>query len=142
MTKEGRPTLGHSVPLHLVRNLIFALEEALGEDSVETLGYLGYRLGSLVFSEAKTPSDLMRLGAENGIGFIDIVTVSDREMRIGISECIGCSGMAEYNESISAFEAGIVRGAAEALTGRHCDVVETHCCTSGWLKCEFNVVIV
>jgi predicted hydrocarbon binding protein len=142
MKKDGRPSLGRQVPLYLVRNLIFALEEALGEDARETLGYLGYRLGEISFAGVSGVEELVAVGRQNGIGIFEVQCISEREMTFSLAECIGCSGMAEYNEAVSAFETGIVRGAARALTGKPWDVIESRCCTAGGLKCEFSAFLV
>ncbi|MBI5116217.1 hypothetical protein HZA56_07055 [Candidatus Poribacteria bacterium] len=137
--KPKRATLGYDVPVTLIRLTLLSLEEILEENAPLTLQMLGRSIGRSL--GATTIDDIPRILAEMKIGLGKITRNSEDMLTIRLMECVGCSGMQDYNESISQFERGLLAGALEAASGSTVSIKETKCCTQGHGFCEFEAVL-
>ena len=135
-----RSELGVEVPIALFRLVLLSLEEILEENAPPTFKMLGRLIGlSLGVSSLEELPDVIK---RHRVGIIGITKNSEDRFTIRFEECIGCSGMEDYNEAISQFEKGIIAGALESATGATVSIKESKCCTRGNEFCEFEVVLI
>jgi len=135
-----RSELGVEVPITLFRLVLLSLEEILEENAPPTFKMLGRSIGlSLGVSSLEELPDVIK---RHRVGIIGITRNSEDRLTIRFEECIGCSGMEDYNEAISQFEKGIIAGALESATGATVSIKESKCCTQGNEFCEFEVVLI
>ncbi|UCD57805.1 MAG: hypothetical protein JSV16_01465 [Candidatus Hydrogenedentota bacterium] len=138
----GRPErglLGYEVPISLVRLILLSLEEILEENAPPTFQMLGRSMGRAL--GARNLSEIPEILKQHKVGIVDIVRHSDDRLTVRFRECIGCSGMKDYNEAVSQFERGIIAGALEGATGATVSIKESKCCTEGSDFCEFEVIL-
>ena len=135
-----RSELGVDVPLALFRLMLLSLEEILEETAPPTFKMLGRLIGlSLGASCLEELPDVIK---RHRLGIIGITENAEDRLTIRFEECIGCSGMEDYNEAVSQFERGIIAGALESATGATVSIKESKCCTQGNEFCEFEVVLI
>lgn len=134
-----RETLGYSVPVALLRLTLLSLEEIMEEHAPPTFQMLGRAIGRSL--GAKSVDEIPQILNDHKVGLLEMVQTSDDKMTIRVRECVGCSGMKDYNEAISQFESGLLAGALEEATGTTVSIKETKCCTHGHGFCEFEAIL-
>ncbi len=137
--KPKRDMLGYDVPIELIRLMLLSLEDILEENAPPTLQMLGRSIGRSL--SPASVEDIPRLLAELKIGLAEMTRDSEDMLTIRLRECVGCSGMKDYNESISQFERGLLAGILEAASGATVSIKETKCCTQSHGFCEFEAVL-
>lgn len=138
--KPKRAILGYEVPISLVRLILLSLEEILEENAPPTFKMLGRSIGNSL--GVRNLDEIPAVFRKHKLGILDIEQLSGDRVRVRFQECIGCSGMSDYNEAISQFERGIVAGALEAATGATVSIKESICCTTGEEYCEFEATLI
>jgi predicted hydrocarbon binding protein len=137
--KPKRDTLGYDVPLTLMRLTLLSLEEIMEENAPPTLQMLGRSIGQAI--QVTSLDEIPQALKDLKIGIIEIVQNTEDTITIRVRECVGCSGMKDYNESISRFERGLLAGVLEQATGSTVSIKESKCCTQGHGFCEFEAVL-
>jgi predicted hydrocarbon binding protein len=127
--KPRREALGYEVPISFVRLVLLSLEEILEENAPPTFRMLGRSIGLSL--EINSIDEIPRIFADQKLGLLELDKPSEDKVIGRFQECVGCSGMEDYNEAISQFERGIVAGALEAATGATVSIKESLCCTTG-----------
>ena len=138
--KPRRGILGYEVPISFVRLILLSLEEILEENAPPTFKMLGRSIGLSL--GAGNIDEISAVFEQHKLGMLDLEETSEDRITVRLKECIGCSGMEDYNEAISQFERGIVAGALEAATGATVSIKESVCCTTGEDYCEFEAVLI
>ena len=134
-----RTMLGYEVPLSLVRLIFLSLEEILEENAPPAFQMLGRSVGRAL--GARNLNEIPQVLEQHKLGIIDIVRNSEDRLTVRLAECIGCSGMKDYNEAISQLERGIIAGVLEGATGATVSIKESKCCTKGNDFCEFEAIL-
>ncbi|MBI4831918.1 MAG: hypothetical protein HY801_10275 [Candidatus Lindowbacteria bacterium] len=137
--KPKRNSLGYEVPIEIVRLILLSLEDILEENAPPTFQMLGRAVGRAL--GAKSLDDIPEILATHKIGLVEISRNSEDRVTVRFKECIGCSGMKEYNEAISQLERGIIAGVLEGATGATVSIKESKCCTQGNDYCEFDAIL-
>lgn len=138
--KPRRETLGYEVPISFVRLILLSLEEILEENAPPTFRMLGRSIGLSL--DVNSIDEIPKIFAEQKLGLLEFDRFSEDKVIVRFQECIGCSGMEDYNEAISQFERGIVAGALEAATGATVSIKESLCCTTGDEFCQFEAILI
>jgi predicted hydrocarbon binding protein len=78
-----------------------------------------------------------------GIGIVRIEKADSEtgEFVLTVSEDLDCSGVPETGESICTFDEGFIKAILEAFSGKHYDVKEVDCWSTGEKTCRFRAVI-
>jgi predicted hydrocarbon binding protein len=137
--KPKRTSLGYEVPLEIVRLILLSLEEILEENAPPTFQMLGRAVGRAL--GAKNLGEVPEVLRVHKLGLVEISKHSEDRVTVRFKECIGCSGMKDYNEAISQLERGIIAGVLEGATGATVSIKESKCCTQGNDYCEFDAVL-
>lgn len=137
--KPKRDLLGYEVPISLVRLILLSLEDILEENAPPVFQMLGRTVGrALGVTRIEEIPDVFK---QHKLGLVEIAQTSEDKLTVRFMECFGCSGMRDYNESISQLERGVLAGALESATGGTASINESKCCTKGGDFCEFEVVL-
>lgn len=137
--KPQRDTLGYDVPVSFLRMVLLSLENILEEDAPLTFQTVGRAIGRLLGPPSL--EQLPKTFQDAKIGLINIEKQAEDKVVIEMRECVGCSGMTNYNESVSQFEQGLVAGAMEVATGKTVYIREVKCCTQGQNYCQFEALL-
>jgi len=126
VSKVSRPQLGPEMPVALFRVVrLIAMEDLLGRSAGSMLYNAGEKIGLTL--DVKTPGDLVNLVEALKIGKVDVVEATATRIIVDVYECVTCSGMERVGHAICHFEAGLVAGALQKITGASVFVKETRC---------------
>jgi predicted hydrocarbon binding protein len=137
--KPKRDLLGYELPISVLRLILLSLEDILEENAPPVFQMLGRTVGRAL--GAKSIEEIPDVFRKHKLGLVEITRKSEDRLTVRFMECFGCSGMKDYNESISQLERGVLAGALEAATGGTVSINESKCCTEGGDFCEFEVVL-
>ena len=141
LRRSVRPTLGQTVPLEWFRLLrLNAMRDVFGEALADTLYLLGRSFGRRL-----AEGDVDRLAAQFealGLGKLRLVVEEEDRMVFEVDECATCSGLPDVGENLCWFEAGLLAGALEMITGRPTRVRETACASRSSDVCKYEAELV
>ena len=113
-----------------------AITEDMGHSYGKSLGRIGRRLNLDVkaFFEA-----MVKLGSKTGWGNLSLSGGNPHvgHARLKLENCVFCTDRTRHEHHSCEFFSGVIRGAAEEITGRAHSVVETECTSAGFEYCEF-----
>jgi predicted hydrocarbon binding protein len=112
------------------------ITEQMGQSYGRTLGKLGHRLNMDMRTFFET---MVRLGSKTGWGNLSLSGGDPATGRacLRLESCVFCESRKDQGDRMCEFFSGVVRGAADEITGRKHRVIETECTTSGSRYCEF-----
>ncbi len=121
-----RPKLGDKAGVALYRLLrLVALEDIIGRGAGATAYVAGKKLGvNLGITKLE---DFLELCKAISLGIIHVPVMTASKIHVDVYECVTCSGMAPVGRTICQFEAGIVAGVVQAVTGKATKAREVTC---------------
>ena len=113
-----------------------AITEQMGQSYGKSLGNIGkkWHMDLRAFFET-----MVKLGSKTGWGSLSLSggdPLTGRAL-LRLENCVFCTEEAGKEERLCEFFAGVVRGAADEITGKSHSVVETQCAGAGARYCEF-----
>jgi predicted hydrocarbon binding protein len=136
-----RPKLGDRAGVALYRLLrLVALEDIIGRGAGATAYVAGKKLGqSLGLTKL---DDFLGLCSSISLGIIEVPVLTASRIYVDVYECVTCSGMKTVGRTLCQFEAGIVAGVVQTVTGKATRAKEMTCI--GWLghdSCGVEVLL-
>ena len=121
-----RPKLGDQAGVALYRLLrLVALEDIIGRGAGATAYVAGKKLGqSLGLTSLE---DFLGLCNAISLGIIKVPVLTANRIYVDVYECVTCSGMRPVGRTICQFEAGIVAGVVQTVTGKPTKAKELTC---------------
>jgi predicted hydrocarbon binding protein len=136
-----RPKLGDNAGVALYRLLrLVALEDIIGRGAGATAYVAGKKLGqSLGLTKLE---DFLELCRAISLGIIQVPVLTANRIYVDVYECVTCSGMAPVGRTLCQFEAGIVAGVVQSITGKTAKAKELTCIGGlGHESCGVEVLI-
>ena len=122
----ARPTLGGNANVALYRLLrLVALEDIIGRGAAGTAYVAGKKLG--ISLGLKKLDDLLAVCDSLSMGIIKVPVLTESRIYVDVYECVTCSGMRPVGRTLCQFEAGIVAGAVQTITGKSTRAKELTC---------------
>jgi predicted hydrocarbon binding protein len=113
-----------------------AITEEMGRSYGRSLGKIGKKLHMdlQAFFEA-----MVKLGSKTGWGRLSLSGGNPLagHARLMLESCVFCTDRVGHEDRSCEFFSGVIRGAAEEITGKEHRVVETECVSAGFDYCEF-----
>lgn len=121
-----RPKLGDKAGVALYRLLrLVALEDIIGRGAGATAYVAGKKLGgNLGITKLE---QFLELCSAISLGVIRVPVMTASKIYVDVFECVTCSGMAPVGRTLCQFEAGIVAGVVQAVTGKQAKAREVTC---------------
>ena len=121
-----RPTLGDNAGIVLYRLLrLVALEDIIGRGAAGTAYVAGKKLGqNLGITKLE---QFLELCKAISLGVIHVPVMTASKIHVDVYERVTCSGMAPVGRTLCQFEAGIVAGVVQAVTGKSAKAREVTC---------------
>lgn len=121
-----RPQLGDRAGVALYRLLrLVALEDIIGRGAGATAYVAGKKLGqNLGITKLE---DFLALCQAISLGVVEVPVMTASRIYVDVYECVTCSGMAPVGRTLCQFEAGIVAGVVQAVTGKQAKAKEMTC---------------
>jgi uncharacterized protein len=121
-----RPQLGDRAGVALYRLLrLVALEDIIGRGAGATAYVAGKKLGqNLGITKLE---DFLALCASISLGVVKVPVMTANRIYVDVYECVTCSGMATVGRTLCQFEAGLVAGVVQAITGKQTKAKEMTC---------------
>lgn len=121
-----RPQLGDRAGVALYRLLrLVALEDIIGRGAGATAYVAGKKLGqNLGITKLE---DFLELCASISLGVVKVPVLTANRIYVDVYECVTCSGMRPVGRTLCQFEAGIVAGVVQAVTGKQTKAKELTC---------------
>lgn len=121
-----RPTLGDQSAIALYRLLrLVALEDIIGRGAAGTAYVAGKKLG--VALGLTSLDALLSVCNSLSLGIIKVPVLTESRIYVEVYECVTCSGMRPVGRTLCQFEAGIVAGAVQTITGKSTRAKELTC---------------
>jgi predicted hydrocarbon binding protein len=113
-----------------------AITEEMGKSYGKSLGKTGRKLNMDLRTFFET---MVRLGSKTGWGNLSLSggDPTTGRARLRLESCLFCEDEVGQEERLCEFFSGVIRGAADEITGRTHSVIETECTASGSDHCEF-----
>ena len=113
-----------------------AMTEEMGHSYGRSLGKIGRKLNMdlRIFFETA-----VKLGSTTGWGRLSLSggdPLTGRA-RLKLEDCVFCTDKGVEEDRMCEFFSGVIRGAADEITGKTHSVIETECTTAGSDYCEF-----
>ena len=124
--RVSRPTLGDDAGVALYRLLrLVALEDIIGRGAGATAYVAGKKLGqNLGLTKLE---DFLALCSAISLGIVKVPVMTASRIYVDVFECVTCSGMAPVGRTLCQFEAGIVAGVVQSITGKQTKAKEITC---------------
>lgn len=121
-----RPQLGDRAGVALYRLLrLVALEDIIGRGAGATAYVAGKKLGqNLGITKLE---DFLALCTSISLGVVKVPVMTSTRIYVDVYECVTCSGMATVGRTLCQFEAGLVAGVVQAITGKQTKAKEMTC---------------
>lgn len=121
-----RPKLGDRAGVALYRLLrLVALEDIVGRGAGATAYVAGKKLGvNLGITKLE---DFLQLCTAISLGIIKVPVMTASKIHVDVYECVTCSGMTPVGRTLCQFEAGIVAGVVQNVTGKPTKAREVSC---------------
>ncbi len=121
-----RPQLGDRAGVALYRLLrLVALEDIIGRGAGATAYVAGKKLGqNLGITKLE---DFLALCQAISLGIVQVPVLTASRIYVDVYECVTCSGMAPVGRTLCQFEAGLVAGVVQAITGKQTKAKEMTC---------------
>ena len=121
-----RPKLGDQAGVALYRLLrLVALEDIVGRGAGATAYVAGKKLGqNLGITKLE---QFLELCSAISLGIVKVPVMTNSRIYVDVYECVTCSGMAPVGRTLCQFEAGIVAGVVQAVTGKQTKAKELTC---------------
>lgn len=121
-----RPKLGDRAGVALYRLLrLVALEDIIGRGAGATAYVAGKKLGSnLGITKLE---DFLALCHAISLGNVEVPVMTSSRIHVDVYECVTCSGMRPVGRTLCQFEAGLVAGVVQAITGKATKAKEVTC---------------
>ncbi|MDX2093369.1 MAG: DUF2507 domain-containing protein [Kofleriaceae bacterium] len=121
-----RPKLGDRAGVALYRLLrLVALEDIIGRGAGATAYVAGKKLGqNLGITKLE---DFLALCNAISLGVVTVPVLTASRIHVDVYECVTCSGMAPVGRTLCQFEAGLVAGVVQAVTGKPTKAKEVTC---------------
>jgi uncharacterized protein len=121
-----RPKLGDRAGVALYRLLrLVALEDIIGRGAGATAYVAGKKLGqSLGLTKLE---DFLALCSSISLGIVKVPVMTASRLYVDVYECVTCSGMAPVGRTLCQFEAGMVAGVVQSVTGKPAKAKELTC---------------
>lgn len=121
-----RPQLGDRAGVALYRLLrLVALEDIIGRGAGATAYVAGKKLGqNLGITKLE---DFLALCNAISLGVVQVPVMTASRIYVDVYECVTCSGMAPVGRTLCQFEAGLVAGVVQAVTGKTTKAKEVTC---------------
>lgn len=121
-----RPTLGDRAGVALYRLLrLVALEDIIGRGAGATAYVAGKKLGqNLGITKL---DDFLALCKAISLGNVEVPVLTANRIYVDVYECVTCSGMRPVGRTLCQFEAGIVAGVVQSVTGKPTKAKEMTC---------------
>jgi hypothetical protein len=121
-----RPQLGDRAGVALYRLLrLVALEDIIGRGAGATAYVAGKKLGqNLGLTKL---DDFLALCHAISLGVVKVPVMTASRIYVDVYECVTCAGMAPVGRTLCQFEAGLVAGAVQAITGKQAKAKEMTC---------------
>jgi predicted hydrocarbon binding protein len=121
-----RPQLGDRAGVALYRLLrLVALEDIIGRGAGATAYVAGKKLGqNLGITKLE---DFLALCSAISLGVVQVPVMTASRIYVDVYECVTCSGMAPVGRTLCQFEAGLVAGVVQAVTGKVTKAREVTC---------------
>ncbi|HEU4616154.1 MAG TPA: V4R domain-containing protein [Kofleriaceae bacterium] len=121
-----RPKLGDRAGVALYRLLrLVALEDIIGRGAGATAYVAGKKLG--VNLGLTKLDDFLALCDAISLGIIVVPVMTASRIHVDVYECVTCSGMKPVGRMLCQFEAGLVAGAVQTITGKQTKAREVTC---------------
>ena len=121
-----RPKLGDKAGVALYRLLrLVALEDIIGRGAGATAYVAGKKLG--VNLGITKLDQFLELCKAISLGIVQVPVLTASRIYVDVFECVTCSGMAPVGRTLCQFEAGIVAGVVQAVTGKATKAREITC---------------
>jgi predicted hydrocarbon binding protein len=121
-----RPKLGDRAGVALYRLLrLVALEDIIGRGAGATAYVAGKKLGqNLGITKLE---DFLALCTAISLGIIKVPVMTSSRILVDVYECVTCSGMQPVGRTLCQFEAGLVAGVVQTVTGKITKAREVTC---------------
>lgn len=121
-----RPQLGDQAGVALYRLLrLVALEDIIGRGAGATAYVAGKKLGqNLGITKIE---DFLGLCQAISLGVVQVPVMTASKIYVDVYECVTCSGMTPVGRTLCQFEAGLVAGVVQAITGKQTKAKEMTC---------------
>jgi predicted hydrocarbon binding protein len=121
-----RPQLGDRAGVALYRLLrLVALEDIIGRGAGATAYVAGKKLGqNLGITKLE---DFLALCAAISIGVVQVPVITASRIYVDVYECVTCAGMQPVGRTLCQFEAGLVAGVIQVITGKRTKAKEMTC---------------
>lgn len=136
-----RPKLGDRAGVALYRLLrLVALEDIIGRGAGATAYVAGKKLGqNLGLTKLE---DFLGLCNSISLGIIKVPVMTASRIYVDVYECVTCSGMRPVGRTLCQFEAGMVAGVVQTVTGKAAKAKELTCIGGlGHDSCGVEVLI-
>lgn len=121
-----RPKLGDKAGVALYRLLrLVALEDIIGRGAGATAYVAGKKLGQNL--GLTNLDDFLNLCSAISLGIVKVPVMTPNRIYVDVFECVTCSGMAPVGRTLCQFEAGIVAGVVQSVTGKQTKAKEMTC---------------
>jgi predicted hydrocarbon binding protein len=121
-----RPQLGDRAGVALYRLLrLVALEDIIGRGAGATAYVAGKKLGqNLGITKLE---DFLALCQAISIGVVQVPVITASRIYVDVYECVTCAGMQPVGRTLCQFEAGLVAGVIQVITGKVTKAKEMTC---------------
>lgn len=121
-----RPKLGDKAGVALYRLLrLVALEDIIGRGAGATAYVAGKKLGAnLGITKLE---QFLELCSAISLGVIRVPVMTASKIYVDVFECVTCAGMAPVGRTLCQFEAGMVAGVVQAVSGKQTKAREVTC---------------
>lgn len=121
-----RPQLGDRAGVALYRLLrLVALEDIIGRGAGATAYVAGKKLGqNLGITKLE---DFLGLCQAISLGIVKVPVLTATRIYVDVYECVTCSGMTPVGRTLCQFEAGLVAGVVQSVTGKVTKAKEMTC---------------
>lgn len=121
-----RPKLGDQAGVALYRLLrLVALEDIIGRGAGATAYVAGKKLGqNLGITKL---DDFLGLCSAISLGIIKVPVMTASRIHVDVYECVTCAGMKPVGRMLCQFEAGLVAGVVQTITGKVTKAKEVTC---------------
>ncbi len=121
-----RPQLGDQAGVALYRLLrLVALEDIVGRGAAATAYVAGKKLGQNL--GITTLDKFLELCASISLGVVKVPVLTESRIYVDVYECVTCAGMAPVGRTLCQFEAGLVAGVVQSITGKPTKAKEMTC---------------
>ncbi len=121
-----RPKLGDQAGVALYRLLrLVALEDIIGRGAGATAYVAGKKLGQNL--GLTNLDDFLGLCNAISLGIIVVPVMTSSRIHVDVYECVTCAGMKPVGRMLCQFEAGLVAGVVQTITGKQTKAREVTC---------------